>query len=88
MVSNKAQPEPLGYSTAFKALKARGLDSGSRVSLLVVHPCRVAQKHELELPSHLIEGTMTGAPGAAVSLLEGLYEQLTGKKYVKADHSC
>jgi hypothetical protein len=44
--------------------------------------CRVAQKHDLELPSQLIEGTIKGAPGAAAGLLEFLYEQLTGKKYV------
>lgn len=42
--------------------------------------CRVAQKHDLELPSHLIEGTIKGAPGAAAGLLGFLYEQLTGKK--------
>jgi hypothetical protein len=42
--------------------------------------CRVAQKHDLELPSQLVEGTIKGAPGAAAGLLEFLYEQLTGKK--------
>lgn len=42
---------------------------------------RVAKKHELELPAPLVEGTIKGVPGAAASLLEHLYEQLTGKKY-------
>lgn len=47
--------------------------------------CRVAQKHDLQLPSHLVEGTIKGAPGAAAGLLEFLYEQLTGKKVQKLD---
>jgi hypothetical protein len=45
--------------------------------------CRVAAKHDLQLPSHLVDGTIKGAPGAAVGLLEFLYEQLTGKKWVE-----
>lgn len=47
-----------------------------------IHTNRVAQKHELQLPGHLVDGTIKGAPGAAVSLLESMYEQLTGKKWV------
>lgn len=42
--------------------------------------CRVAEKHELQLQPAVVQGTMKGTPGAAVALLEALYEQLTGKK--------
>lgn len=48
--------------------------------MLLVWCCRVAAKHDLQLPIHLVDGTIKGAPGAAVGLLEFLYEQLTGKK--------
>lgn len=41
---------------------------------------RVCQKNELSIPSNVIEGTIHGEPGAAVSLMELLYEKFTGKK--------
>jgi hypothetical protein len=41
---------------------------------------RVAQCNELQLPPKIVEGTVQGQPGAAVSLLELLYEKFTGKK--------
>jgi hypothetical protein len=41
---------------------------------------RVAQRKELQLPAKIVEGTVQGQPGAAVSLVELLYEKFTGKK--------
>jgi hypothetical protein len=41
---------------------------------------RLCRKHELPLPEELVEGTMAGKPGAAITLLEHLYEVLTKKK--------
>jgi hypothetical protein len=41
---------------------------------------RVASKHGLRLPAALVAGAMQEKAGAAVALLELLYEQLTGKK--------
>lgn len=41
---------------------------------------RVANKNELQLPPKIVEGTVQGQPGAAVALLELLYEKFTGKK--------
>eukprot|EP00878_Enallax_costatus_P044480 GHUV01053122.1.p1 GENE.GHUV01053122.1~~GHUV01053122.1.p1 ORF type:complete len:144 (+),score=33.03 GHUV01053122.1:317-748(+) len=41
---------------------------------------RVCQKNDLSIPSNIIEGTIQGEPGAAVSLMELLYEKFTGKK--------
>lgn len=41
---------------------------------------RVCQRHELQLPTKLVEGTIQGEPGAAVSLLEYMYEKFSGKK--------
>lgn len=41
---------------------------------------RAANKNELQLPVIIVEGTVQGQPGAAVALLELLYEKFTGKK--------
>lgn len=41
---------------------------------------KVCQKNELLLPTPVVEGTIQGEPGAAVSLMELLYEKFTGKK--------
>lgn len=41
---------------------------------------RVCQKHKMQVPAKIVDGTITGQPGAAVSLLELLYEKFTGKK--------
>jgi hypothetical protein len=41
---------------------------------------KVCQKNDLLIPDKLIEGTIHGAPGAAVSVLETLYEKFTHKK--------
>ena len=40
----------------------------------------ICDKQGIELPSDLIEGTRTGVHGAAVALLERMYELFTGKK--------
>jgi hypothetical protein len=40
----------------------------------------VSAQHGLPLPPALVEGTMAQAHGAAVKLLELLYEGLTAKK--------
>lgn len=40
----------------------------------------ICDKQGIELPSDLIEGTRTGVHGAAVALLENMYELFTGKK--------
>ncbi len=37
----------------------------------------------IDLPADLVEGTMKEVHGAAVALLEHLYELFTGKKWVK-----
>lgn len=72
------QFKPSTYSSCTaQAALARLSQPMSTVLLL---SCRVAQKHDLQLPSQLVGGTIRGAPGAAVGLLEYLYEQLTGKK--------
>lgn len=41
---------------------------------------KVCQKNEHQLPAAVVEGTIKGEPGAAVRLLELLYEKFTGKK--------
>uniref|UniRef100_A0A383WQE5 Calponin-homology (CH) domain-containing protein n=1 Tax=Tetradesmus obliquus TaxID=3088 RepID=A0A383WQE5_TETOB len=46
---------------------------------------RVANKNELQLPPKIVEGTVQGQPGAAVALLELLYEKFTGKNVHKVD---
>lgn len=40
----------------------------------------ICEKQGIEIPSDLIEGTGKGVHGAAVALLEHLYELFTGKK--------
>jgi hypothetical protein len=41
---------------------------------------RFSERQGLSLPSDLVEGTMLGTHGAAVALMEHLYELFTGKK--------
>ena len=38
------------------------------------------ERQGIDLPDDLVEGTISGTYGAAVALLEHLYESFTGKK--------
>ena len=41
---------------------------------------KYCSRQSIDLPADLVEGTMRGVHGAAVALLEHLYELFTGKK--------
>eukprot|EP00775_Hariotina_reticulata_P009053 gene9053-9223_t len=48
---------------------------------------KACKKNDLLIPDKLIEGAIQGTPGAAVAVLETLYEKFTNKKCEAATHA-